>query len=105
MTNLPASPAEIADDESLAELEQVRLGWLELARAEQTPSRLFDIGYYLGSRDLDSRADYRLLAIGNIRIWATIKSGLRNVQADAWNMMRPPPPADKAGVILVSPKR
>ena len=36
----PASPAEIAGDETLAELESIRLGWLAQARAQQIPDKL-----------------------------------------------------------------
>ena len=48
MTTLPTSPAYLRADTALAELEQIRLGWIEQARTELIPERLFDIAYWLG---------------------------------------------------------
>ena len=47
-TRLPTSPSEISGDESLAELESIRAGWIAQARAQQIPERLFEIGRWLG---------------------------------------------------------
>ena len=45
---LPASPASIPANITLAELETIRAGWIALAREQQIPERLFEIGRWLG---------------------------------------------------------
>jgi hypothetical protein len=87
-TSLPASPRSIPPDIALADLEQIRTGWLAQAQVQQLPERLFEIGYWLGARDPDNRGDFRCLYAENMVIWASIKQGTRNVPANAWNTMR-----------------
>ena len=88
MNKLPTSPSEIPFDISLADLESIRLHWIETAREAHIPEKLFDIAYRLGSQGHDSRGIFRLLTIGDIRVWASTKGGTRNAQANAWNMTR-----------------
>ena len=84
----PPSPKYIRGDETLAELETIRAGWIALARAQQIPERLFEIGYWLGSQAPDNRGIFRLCTIGDMRIWASVKQGTYNIPAQAWNTTR-----------------
>ena len=84
----PASPRNIPANTTLAELEQIRLGWIAQARAQGIPDKLYQVAYWLGSQAPDDRGIFRLYTVGNLRIWASVKIGTRNVTANAWNMTR-----------------
>jgi hypothetical protein len=94
LETLPASPKQIPATATLAELEAIRTGWLNIAKDAQIPEKLFEIGYYLGEpmKFLVHRSSglYRSWhdADGRIEIVAcqTIKG--RNVPAFAWNIVR-----------------
>jgi hypothetical protein len=85
---LPASPENIPANATLAELEAIRAGWLNQARAEQISERLFEIGRWLGAPCPTSYGDYRLWISGRLRIFATLARGLYDVSKDTWNITR-----------------
>ena len=82
------SPLEIPPDATIEQLEAIRLAWLEDARVQGIPDKLYQVAYWLGGKAPDNRGIFRLLAVGNLRIWASVKIGTRNVTANAWNMTR-----------------
>jgi hypothetical protein len=73
-TGIPASPSKISGDESLAELESIRAGWIAQARAQQIPDTLFEIARWLG-KDTDTlfRGIHRCLFLDGFRICAGVE--------------------------------
>ena len=73
-TRLPTSPSEISGDESLAELESIRAGWIAQARAQGIPDRLFEIARWLG-KDTDTlfRGIHRCIFLDGFRICAGVE--------------------------------
>jgi hypothetical protein len=92
--SLPGSPKQIPTIATLAELEQIRSGWIEQAHAEKIPEKLFDIGFYLGGpmKLLVHRSNgvYRAWqdADSHIEIHVSQRIKTRNVPASAWNIVR-----------------
>jgi len=86
---LPASPASILDTATLAELEQIRTGWIEKARTEQIPEKLFEIAYWLGETvDTLWGGTHRRLILDDLRISIGVTIVDRNITKSAWNYRR-----------------
>jgi hypothetical protein len=80
----PSSPYEISEDATLEELQKIRFDWLEEAREQGVPEQLFQIAYWLGTLNPDSRGIFKSVTIGDVIVWASIKQELFSTSEQKW---------------------